>query len=200
MRFASSRVLVRIGLLVLLCFSCEGQEAVEPRSEEGGDMASDAGGWVAPVVPDLSDAYVEPDVSEGQPFFELGTNITGVSVPGSFSPLSPGDDLFVELGFQGSYMVVLAFRTQGYHDGEKVNLLVSLSVDGMERAKLKYNKKKLLAGGDDLDYFYNIFLVTEDYLEYVDQEGTVSIELLTLDDELLHELSVPVLIRAPGDA
>ena len=194
-----SRSFLFFASIVLVIGGCGGGGDAASSSTEGVETHSGSSTSV-PAVPDLSDSYVAPDVSEGEPFFELGTNITGVSVPGAFTPLSDGDELFVELGFQGSYMVVLAFRTQGFHEaGEKVNLLISLSVDGQERAKLKYNKKKLLAGGDDLDYFYNIFLVTEDYLDYVDQEGTVLIQLLTLEDTLLHELVLPVLIRAPLD-
>ena len=75
---------------------------------------------------------------------ELGVNVTGNSTPDSFSPLLDGGDLFVELGFQGSYMVVLAFRTKGFVSDGKVNLLVSLSVDGDVKANLKYKKKSLI--------------------------------------------------------
>ena len=128
---------------------------------------------------------------------ELGVNITGKSTPDSFSPLLDGGDLFVELGFQGSYMVVLSFRTKGFVSDGKVNLLVSLSVGGNEKAKLKYKKKSLLPGADGFQYFYNIFLVTEDYLDYVDGNAEVLIDILTLEDEPIVGVQGSVVVRPP---
>ena len=128
---------------------------------------------------------------------ELGVNVTGNSTPDSFSPLLDGGDLFVELGFQGSYMVVLAFRTKGFVSDGKVNLLVSLSVDGDVKANLKYKKKSLLPGPDGFQYFYNIFLVTEDYLDYVDGEAEVTIDILTLEDDPIVSVDGSVVVRPP---
>lgn len=144
-----------------------------------------------------TEIYVAPELLEDQPYFELGTNVTGQSFPGSFTPLKDGSDIFVELGFQGSYMVVLSFRTSGYVDGEKINLATSLRVGDDVKADLKYKKKSLLAGGDSVDYFYNIFLVTDDYLEYVGQEAVARVELLTLDNEVITVSETTLIIRPP---
>ena len=66
-----------------------------------------------------------------------------------------------------------------------MNIRASLSVDGEQKASLKYKKKTLLPAADGGDYFYNIFLITEDYEAYSDTVGVASVELLTLEDELI---------------
>ena len=132
-------------------------------------------------------------------FLELGTNTTGLSTPSSFQSLMDGDDLMVELGFQGSYMVVLALRTQGYITEGKVNIRASLRVDGELKASLKYKKKTLLPAADGGDYFYNIFLITEDYADYAGDAGVASVELLTLDDALIVSVEEELWIQPPPE-
>ena len=137
------------------------------------------------------------EVPGEEAFLELGTNTTGLSTPNSFQSLMDGDDLMVELGFQGSYMVVLALRTQGYVTEGKVNIRASLRVDGELKASLKYKKKTLLPASDGGDYFYNIFLITEDYADYAGDVGVASVELLTLDDALIVSVEEELWIRPP---
>jgi hypothetical protein len=48
-----------------------------------------------------------------------------------------------------------------------------------------------------VDYFYNIFLVTDDYLEYVGQEAVARVELLTLDNEVITVSETTLIIRPP---
>ena len=149
------------------------------------------------VIPVVQTAATPIEDVADDAILELGTNVTGMSTPDSFSTLGDGDDLFVELGFQGSYMVVLAVRTRGFVTEGKVNLQVALSVGGEEKAKLKYKKKSLLPGADDLSYFYNIFLVTEDYADYVGEEADIEVMVLTLDDEPIVSVYATLLIQAP---
>ena len=166
----------------------DGEPATHSESETASE-ADDAGASRQAAVPleePLEDAVIE-----------LGVNVTGQSTPDSFSPLLEGGDLFVELGFQGSYMAVLSFRTKGFVSDGKVNLLVSLSAGGDVKASLKYKKKSLLPAADGYQYFYNIFLVTEDYLDYVDGAAEVSIDILTLDDEPIVSIEGDVVVRPP---
>jgi hypothetical protein len=178
-------------LVGFLSFSCDSGEGTSQELESVPAVSDDT---ITPVV--QTAATPIEDVADDA-ILELGTNVTGMSTPDSFSALGDGDDLFVELGFQGSYMVVLAVRTRGFVTEGKVNLQVALSVGGEEKAKLKYKKKSLLPGTDDLSYFYNIFLVTEDYEDYVDEEAFIEITVLTLDDEPIVSVDASLVIKAP---
>jgi len=187
-------------ILLLLCVglsfvACGGtEEADSPISSSSNGEGNPTDNAEEPVSQQAAVPIEEP---REDATIELGVNVTGKSTPDSFSPLLDGGDLHVELGFQGSYMVVLAFRTKGFVSDGKVNLIVSLSADGETKASLKYKKKSLLPGADGYQYFYNIFLVTEDYLDYVDSGGQVDIEILTLDDEPIVSVVGGVMVRPP---
>jgi len=186
-------------ILLLLCVglsfaACGTDEADSPISSSSNGEETPTDNAEGPVSQQAAVPIEEP---REDATIELGVNVTGKSTPDSFSPLLDGGDLHVELGFQGSYMVVLAFRTKGFVSDGKVNLIVSLSADGETKASLKYKKKSLLPGADGYQYFYNIFLVTEDYLDYVDSGGQVDIEILTLDDEPIVSVVGGVMVRSP---
>ena len=196
MRFVSkfSRMNWRFSLYLLvglLGFSCDSGEGTIQDTDTVPAVSDDT------VIPVVQTAATPIEDVADDAILELGTNVTGMSTPDSFSVLGDGDDLFVELGFQGSYMVVLAVRTRGFVTEGKVNLQVALSVGGEEKAKLKYKKKSLLPGADDLSYFYNIFLVTEDYEDYVGEEAYIEITVLTLDDEPIVSIDASLVIQAP---
>jgi hypothetical protein len=108
----------------------------------------------SPVVEDTAEAPPEAD-------FVLGFNETGKNQPGAFTELPEGGDLFVELGAQGLWMVVLAFKTYGHFDG-KVIIRATLSVGGESQGELALAKQKLVPGGDGWDYYYNFFLIVPD--------------------------------------
>ncbi len=93
-----------------------------------------------------------------EPVFVLGTNITGKSTPDTFSPIAADSELNVELGPQGLWMVVLAFKTRGTLEPP---LLLSgrVVIGGKSLGELKLGKQKLVLGGDGFDYYYNFFLV-----------------------------------------
>lgn len=107
------------------------------------------------------DATVDPGGSKDitvEPVFVLGTNITGKSTPDTFSPIAADSELNVELGPQGLWMVVLAFKTRGTLEPP---LLLSgrVVIGGKSLGELKLGKQKLVLGGDGFDYYYNFFLV-----------------------------------------
>lgn len=91
----------------------------------------------------------------------LGINETGYNHPGSFSDLPEDSELHIELGSQGLWMVVLAFKTRGIFHG-KVVVSGEVKVDGENEGALILAKQKLSPGGDGFHYYYNFFLVILD--------------------------------------
>ena len=78
-------------------------------------------------------------------------------------------------------MVGLAFRTRNHPLPTLLDVETQLLVAGEERASTYYRTKTLAPGDDGYGYFYNIFVVTCDFAEYVDSEATI---VLTLRDFL----------------
>ena len=95
------RLLFLIGVAALANCSPPNQPAPQDTTSAATDTApTDAdGSAVFGAVPD-------------KPVFELGTNITGKSTPEYYKALPEGAEINVELGPQGLWMVVLAFRTK----------------------------------------------------------------------------------------
>lgn len=93
--------------------------------------------------------------------FILGTNPAGLNDPASFTPLTDGDDLMVEFGFQGLWMVVLAVKTRGIFTGDLL-LDAELRVDDAPRGTLALASQRLASGGDGYHYYFNFFLVVDD--------------------------------------
>lgn len=123
--------------------------------------------------------------------FVLGVNVTGKNTPEFFTELADGGELFVELGAQGLWMVVLAFRTQGYFDS-KVTIRAWVEVEGVREGELALAKQKLLPGGDGWDYYYNFFLVVPDP-GLAGREASVTMQVeddLTQETVVVTELNV----------
>jgi len=144
-----------------------------------------------------ADAPPAPIPISEDPTFIMGVNITGQSTPDAFTPLVDGDEIFIELGFQGSYMVVLAFQSATYVDTGKFHIRVNLYADDVAVTKMKLKNKKGTPNEDGFVYYYNIFLVTDDYEDYIDQDISLELELLTLDDELIVSERRDVMLVAP---
>ncbi len=90
--------------------------------------------------------------------FVFGNNVTGKSTPNFFIPIAEGAELNVELGPQGLWMVVLAFKTKGMFK-PPLKLGGKVMMAGKNLGELKLAKQKLLNGGDGFEYYYNFFLV-----------------------------------------
>ena len=138
---SASRVLLVAALTLAGCDSDAGgslANADVTTSETGEDAPS-------PAI-DAADASPEADVEEGDPPFVLGVNITGQSIPGSFSELPEGAELLVEYGPQGLWMVVLAFKTKDLFDGV---LLIKAAVEseGMLQGEFTMTGQEKRGGG-----------------------------------------------------
>tara|TARA_B100000530_G_C15854329_1_gene446632 strand:+ start:58 stop:657 length:600 start_codon:yes stop_codon:yes gene_type:complete len=155
--------------LVILCvllMGCDSSDLPEPNPSDISDASACMEAGDCDPIDDTSptsDAQGGPEDTERQspepePLFELGTNVTGANTPDSFSPLLDGDELNIELGFQGLWMVVLAFRTRDIFKG-KVTIIARIRVDDELQGEIGLAKQTLIAGGNGLDYYYNLFLV-----------------------------------------
>ena len=168
-----------LSVLVLFVFfaGCEGVEERDnpstepdtsqtlcPASPECDQEGSDTGSESAAEAQDDASSQIEEgevvETSE-EPVFELGTNLTGANTPDSFTLLNQGDELNIELGFQGLWMVVLSFRTQNIFKG-KLTIITQIDVEGETQGELGLAKQKLIPSGGSLNYYYNLFLVVMD--------------------------------------
>jgi hypothetical protein len=131
--------------------------------------------------PEVEDTAEDPPEAD----FVLGVNETGKNQPGAFTELPEGGDLFVELGAQGLWMVVLAFKTYGHFDG-KVIIRATLSVGGESQGELALAKQKLVPGGDGWEYYYNFFLVVPDSA----LAGQPAVVTMKIQDDATQELRV----------
>ncbi|MGB0590849.1 MAG: hypothetical protein ACPGU1_14305 [Myxococcota bacterium] len=169
--------------LCLLLFACE---AAAPPAQDIQNAVDDvatcsAGDECGPAQDALTpDDAAQPaeDIVAPEPFFEAGTNVTGANTPDSFSPLVNGDELNIELGFQGLWMVVLAFRTRDIFQG-KVTIVARITVDEEPQGEIGLAKQKLIPGGNDVDYYYNLFLVVMD----PQVSGSEALIKLTVQDD-----------------
>lgn len=183
-------------LAALLFGACGAATVPDPAGGGGGatpaeDGEDRAGGDAAAAATAAhGDATAEPadaaqsvdagpeDIAEGPaevPEFVLGINVTGTNQPEFFDPLPEGGELNVELGPQGLWMVVLAFKTRHLLE-PPVQIITSIHVDGVQQGKLGLAKQKLQYGGDGYDYFYNLYLVVDDP-SVAGQAGQVEIEV-----------------------
>ena len=150
-------------LIVGLTTGCDGAidpslDGVAGRDADTASHTSDSGGSggdsttssdaVAPRSQDVADTDLGP-------IFQVGTNVTGANTPDSFSQLDDGDELYIELGFQGLWMVVLAFRTRDVFEGD-ITIITRIYVDDVVQGELGLAKQKLHPGGNNLDYYYNL--------------------------------------------
>jgi len=157
MTSASRLLLVLLLPFAALACDSDGGAALEDIADISGvdadthSESADAGG----------DTPSTGDAEETDPSFVLGVNITGQSTPSSFNALPEGEDLLVEYGPQGLWMVVLAFKTKGLFE---VPLLIKASVEsqGMLQGEFTMTGQELLPGPDGYAYFYNFFLVVSD--------------------------------------
>lgn len=108
------------------------------------------------------DAMETAEVFEEEPALVLGVNEVLQKHPSAFTPLEDGDHLEIELGgFNGLWMMVLAFKTRGYFP-ERVIVFADITVDGKEVSSLSLSKQSLEPGDDGWDYYYDLFLIAND--------------------------------------
>ncbi|MDP6945026.1 MAG: hypothetical protein QF464_12810 [Myxococcota bacterium] len=123
----------------------------------------------------------------------LGTNPTGLEDPTLFEPLASGDDLEIELGFQGLWMVVLALQTQDVVTG-LMTVEASVVTEGTSIGEFGIAKQLFETGVDGRDYYLNLFLVVSGP-ESVGHPATVSV---TLTDPSLRRTEARVEVVLTG--
>ncbi len=140
--------------------------------DAGTDGTYDAAGGDSPEA----DAGPAADTEDPDaPLFVLGVNETAKVAPQYFSELPEGEELLIEYGPQGLWMVVLAFKTRNIFE-PPLQIIAKVDVGGVEQGLLGLGKQKLQIGGDGFDYFYNLYLVVDDPT-VTGQAGLVTIEV-----------------------
>lgn len=154
----------RLLILLLLgtLLACAGDSS---STSSGGDATSGTDGATDVVSdgtePDAALDAADADVEE-EPALILGVNEVLQKHPSAFTILEDGDPLEIELGgFNGLWMMVLAFKTRGYFP-ERVIVFADVTVDGKEISSLSLSKQSLEPGGDGWDYYYDLFLIAND--------------------------------------
>lgn len=145
-------LLVGIGLL-----ACGDDTSSSPVGDAGSapEIVTDA--WETVDTADVTDMEVVEE-----PALILGVNEVLQKHPSAFTPLEEGDPVEIELGgFNGLWMMVIAFKTRGYFPG-RVIVFADVSVDGQEISSLSLSKQSLEPGGDGWDYYYDLFLIAND--------------------------------------
>ena len=175
--------------------ACDVPVVASSPTDVQGELTSDG----PTELPDVSEGVDAPDASEDADVpqddeiatpdqaFAIGVNETGKNTPDSFEELPEGGELLVELGAQGLWMVVLAFRTYGYFDA-KVIIRATIEVGGESQGELALAKQKLAPGGDGWDYYYNFFLVVPDPA----LAGEEALIRMRVEDDLTEEIEVLV--------
>lgn len=93
--------------------------------------------------------------------FEIGTNVVSMNTPDSYTAMTDGSAVPFVYGVQGSWMVVLAFRTHDMFDG-MFDVRASISIDGVDSGDIWLEGQETFPGGDGWDYYYNLFLPIPD--------------------------------------
>lgn len=162
------RLLLMVTSLNLCAGSCE-----EPAREE-------------------TDTRITSDVADAP--FTLGTHPQRASSPDMWRPL--GSELDVELGGQGSWMVVLGFRTRAFFS-DRVDINAVITLPERELGSLSLTRQRLLPGGDGYDYFYDFFLVVDVFDITVDgREATLTFSVSS-EDHTLEETHTVILRGGP---
>ena len=106
---------------------------------------------------------IGPEVAPPERLFELGVNETGKNTAEFYSNLGEGDELNIEYGPQGLWMVVLAFRTKGiWNSGEELRITAGCWVGDTNIGELILAKQRLLPGPEGWSYYYNLFVVVDE--------------------------------------
>ena len=108
-----NRLAFTTALIVFVTFTgCDVPTVESPidAADAGGVGPNDTGATTAMDGSDVLEAVADTEtMSAPDSEFVIGVNVTGKNTPEFFSELPEDGDLFVELGAQGLWMVVLAF-------------------------------------------------------------------------------------------
>lgn len=145
-----------LAILVLsLTISCGSDDTTD--NEGANNQQADAG--VDAGIDDQSDGSAA-DVPPPEAEFQVGTNIVYENTPQSFTPIMDGAEVPLNFGVQGSWMVVLAFRTRNLIEGQ-FDIRADITIDGVESGDIWLEFQDTFPGGDGWDYYYNLFLAID---------------------------------------
>lgn len=103
----------------------------------------------------------EPDGDRGEEeSFEVGYNVVGQNTPDSFTVVEDGAAIPLIWGVQGSWMVVLGFRSQNLVEGA-FDIRAEITIDGVASGDIWYELQETFPGGNGWDYYYNLFLAID---------------------------------------
>ncbi len=129
-------------------------------ADAGPDMSGETDTGPNPSGNDAADP-----VEDGE--LEVGYNVAFEASPDDFVPLADGDEIPITFGVQGSWMVVLAFRTHDLFEGE-FDVVGEVTIDGEEVGRIWLELQETFPGGDGWDYYTNLFLA----IDYQPDRGT----------------------------
>jgi len=164
----ANRALPLLVLLLALSFACSSPST--PGDDGGMPMTADTG---TDSTPNPSDVATVGEL-------EVGTNDVAQATPDGFVLLDDGDEIPFVFGVQGSWMVVLAFRTHDLLDGG-FDVVAEISIDGVESGDIWLEAQETFPGGDGWDYYYSLFLPIVD--DEPPAEGTPVHVVMRITDE-----------------
>lgn len=123
----------------------------------------------------------EPNaVESGEGRFEMGYNVVYQNTPESFTVIEDGAAVPLIWGVQGSWMVVLGFRSQNLVEGA-FDIRAEITIDGVESGEIWYELQETFPGGNGWDYYYNLFLAIDQNDPF--EAGTPATIQMSVEDE-----------------
>lgn len=198
------RWLPRCGLAPLVLWASLCGVACDPTPIEAGDAGdaaaqADGGAEVEAIADAPADGEADSEAAgdaAATPGFSPGINPAGVHDPASFSELHDGDDLVIELGGQGLWMVVVAFRTHGVLTAP-VTIEATLASGDTVLSALGLAGQALAREADGFDYYYDLFVVV-DPAQLSGEDGQVAALTLRVSDGSGQAEAATVAVRLRG--
>ncbi len=148
---ANPLIMILLGVALCLGACGSGEDSPEDGGNDNNAMLSDAGD-------DATSADMGGD-AETVGRFQIGTNPLNEANPDGFMPFSEGTAVPFVYGVQGSWMVVLAFRTDMIEGMFEVR--ANITIDGVESGNIWLEQQQTFPGGDGWDYYYSLFLAID---------------------------------------
>jgi hypothetical protein len=131
------------------------------------------------------------------PFFDIGTNQAGESASAFFTAAVAGQTFQVVKGAQGSWMFVVAARTNQLAAGTKrVDVEARLTPpDKPQFGSLKFNKRPVFPGENGNLYLMNVFMILSNDLGWDGHEADLFLTLTGENGEVLTDTQRIILVK-----
>jgi hypothetical protein len=150
-------------------------------------MACDGANEQPPPVADTTNPTVQVEVF---PF----THPTWSEDPTTITSLASTGELPVEWGPQGLPMAVLGVRVEPFLSFP-VDISASVTLDKVVASV--YYKEKLLQADGEVGHYFNLFMITSGYKEYVNIPGTLHVTISDPAGNVLGETNLEVIFVSP---